>query len=112
MSPIDVVFSVDNSRIDNDYLLYYLLSAKGMSQILSLRKGIEGTGRKNLPFQDFAKVEISLPELNEQKEIVNKIKKFDNLINNTLLEKYQIYCQKYEYYRDKLLRFEEVSASE
>ena len=108
VSPIDVVFSVDEEKIDNDFLLYYLLSPKGMSEIIFQRQGIEGTGRKNLPFDKFSKIEIPLPSLSEQKIIVSRIKQFDNYINNTLKEKRNLYKQLYEYYRNKLLSFEEL----
>lgn len=112
VSPIDVVFSVDNDIVDNEYLLYYLLSAKGMSQILFQRQGIEGTGRKNLPFENFSKIEVPLPNLDEQKKIVLKIKKFEDYLNKILKIKYELYSDQYEYYRNKLLSFEELSVSE
>ena len=108
VSPIDVVFSIDEEKIDNDFLLYYLLSPKGMSEIIFQRQGIEGTGRKNLPFEKFSKIEIPLPSLSEQKIIVSRIKQFDNYINNTLKEKRNLYKQQYEYYRNKLLSFEKL----
>lgn len=112
VSPIDVVFSVDNKKIDNNYLLNFLLSANGMSQILFQRQGIEGTGRKNLPFDNFAKIEIPLPTIDEQKQIVYKINKFEKYINDILIPKKKLYQKQYEYYRNKLLSFEELSVSE
>ena len=79
-----------------------------MSEIIFQRQGIEGTGRKNLPFEKFSKIEIPLPSLSEQKIIVSRIKQFDNYINNTLKEKRNLYKQQYEYYRNKLLSFEKL----
>ncbi len=109
VSPIDVVFSLDNSKIDNDYLLYFLLSPKGMSEILYQRQGIEGTGRKNLPFENFSKIEIPLPKLDEQKRVVGILKKFEKYINEILITKRNLYQKQYEYYRNKLLNFEEIA---
>ena len=109
VSPIDVVFSVNSKKIDNDYLLSFLLSSEGMSQILFQRQGIEGTGRKNLPFDNFAKIEIPLPSINIQKQIVNKMKKFEKYINDILIPKRDLYQKRYEYYRNKLLNFEEIA---
>ena len=112
VSPIDVVFSVNNEKVDNDYLLNYLLSAKGMSQILFYRQGIEGTGRKNLPFENFSKIEIPIPNIDTQKKYVERINIFENYINGVLIPKKNLYKKQYEYYRNKLLSFEELSVSE
>ena len=52
-----------------------------------------------------------LPSLEEQKKIVNILDKFEELINNIsigLPTEIELRRQQYEYYRNKLLSFEEL----
>ena len=60
-------------------------------------------------------LEIPLPNINEQKRIVKLLDKFDTLINdlsNGLPAEIELRRKQYEYYRNKLLSFEELSVSE
>ncbi len=82
VSPLDVVFSVDEEKILPLYLLTYLLSLYGMRQILDHRQGIEGTGRRTLPFAELAKVEVPLPPLPIQQRIVEILDKFTSLVSS------------------------------
>ena len=110
VSPLDVVFSANETKILPAFLLYYLLSHNGMFQILNHRHGIEGTGRKLLPFEDFARIKIPLPPLEEQERIVNILDKFDKLCNDLcegIPAEIAARKKQYEYYRDLLLTFEE-----
>lgn len=102
VSPLNVVFSIDEKKIIPDYLLYFLQSRKGTWQILTSREGIEGTGRKLLPFEKFAKILVPVPPLEVQSEIVRILDKFTELTTelNTELNNRK---KQYEYYRDELL---------
>ena len=58
------------------------------------------------------KAYICLPSLDKQREIVEKIEKFDNLVNNIsrgIPAEIEARRKQYEYYRDKLLTFKELA---
>lgn len=105
VSPIDVVFSIDEGVCNPNFLLNYLLSQDGMFQILKYRIGVEGTGRRSLPFSDFAKIQVPLPPPETQQSIVEKLDAFEQLIQSLETE-IKLRKQQYEYYREKLLTFE------
>ncbi len=105
VSPLDVVFSVDTTVIRPGFLLMYLTSHSGMFQILGRRQGIEGTGRKTLPFSEFSKIKIPVPPIAVQDEILYTLGKFESLISELTAE-LTARKKQYEYYRDKLLTFD------
>ena len=104
VSPLNVVFSIDERRILPSYLLYFLGSRSGTWQILTSREGIEGTGRKLLPFDKFSKIRVPVPPIEVQKEIVKAIDIFFEY-NTTLEKELTARKKQYEYYRDLLLDF-------
>ena len=101
VSPIDVVFSIDETQCHPTYLLSYLLSYEGMKQILSYREGVEGMGRRTLPFMDMAKVRIPLPLLDTQQQIVNQLDTFTSLIAS-LESELDLRRKQFEHYRNYL----------
>jgi len=111
VSPLDVVFSVDTTAISPSFLLIYLTSHAGMFQILNHRQGIEGTGRKTLPFSEFAKIKIPVPPLPVQREIVRILDNFTELTTKLTAE-LAARQKQYEYYRDKLLSFSAPSRTD
>ena len=61
------------------------------------------------------KVKLHIPSLDKQKEVVNKLDKLYNLINNIfkgLPAEIEARQKQYEYYRDKLLTFKELEIKE
>ena len=104
VSPLNVVFSVDESVIIPSYLLYFLNSRSGTWQILTSREGIEGTGRKLLPFDKFSKIKVPVPPIDIQLEII-KILDSISEYNATLEKELTARKKQYEYYRDLLLDF-------
>ena len=96
VSPLNVVFSVDESVILPDYLLYFFQSRDGTWQIITSREGIEGTGRKLLPFDKFSKIKVPVPPLPVQREIVRILGTFTELTARK---------KQFEYYRHELLTF-------
>ena len=61
---------------------------------------------------DIGKINILVPPLEEQQRIVNILDKFDKLVNDIsvgLPAEIEARRKQYEYYRNKLLSFEEVS---
>ena len=109
VTSLDVVFSVDETVVMNEYLLNYLLSHYGMFQILANRQGIEGTGRKTLPFDSFGRIVVPVPPLSKQREVVGSFSKLTNLILS-ISNEITARQKQYEYYRDKLLTFKELKA--
>ena len=102
VSPLNIVFSVNENIIDAKYLLTFLNSRKGTWQILSKREGIEGTGRKMLPFAKFSTIEVPVPPLEVQREIVRILDQFTELTTELTAE-LTARKKQYEYYRDELL---------
>jgi len=105
VSPMDVVFSIDENKCTPAYLLHFLLSHKGMKELLRRREGVEGTGRRNLPFKYISSIKIPLPSIDEQIDLVNKLDTFTTLITK-LDEEIELRQKQLEYYRDEILRFE------
>lgn len=71
----------------------------------AIAKTANGVIRFNVSKKLFANIEIPVPSLSKQQEIVNKLDKFEELIEN-LKEEFELRKKQYEYYREKLLTFE------
>jgi type I restriction enzyme S subunit len=65
--------------LDNDYLRYYLTSRRGQHELNSRASGSTVQGIKRTEFE---KIEIILPEYEEQKAIAKILTAFDNKIEN------------------------------
>lgn len=63
VSPLYVIFQVDEKRVDSQYLYHYLRSEIGLNQI---RNHTAGSVRDSLSFSALSEIEINLPSLNEQ----------------------------------------------
>lgn len=112
ISPLNKVFSVKKEKIIPEFLYQYMTTTVGFSNMLKYREGIEGTGRWHLEFDDMAKMSIPLLSIEKQSEIVDKLRKFDILCNDLssgLPAEIEARQKQYEYYRDRLLSFKEIS---
>ena len=90
------------------YLYYFLKSVQPAIRALQQTGGTPALNRKELVL-----VEVALPPLEEQERIVAILDKFDALVNDLsvgLPAELRARRQQYEYYRDKLLTFEESAA--
>ena len=105
VSPIDVVFSVDSSFCIPAYLLEYFFTHKGRKDLLKNREGVEGMGRRDLPFDAIKGMLIPIPSLSEQKRIVGILDTFTDSIEN-LKQQIAQRRKQYEHYRDQLLDLE------
>jgi len=105
VSPIDVVFSIDKKVCLPSYLLNYFFTYQGRKDLLKNREGVEGTGRRSLPFSAIENMLIPVPLLQEQKQIVKTLDTFTSSIEN-LKEQIAQRRKQYEYYRDQLLDLE------
>lgn len=90
------------------YLYHYLKSIQYSIRGLRQTGGTPALNRKELVL-----VEVAFPSLNEQERIVAILDKFDALVNDVSLglpAEIKSRRQQYEYYRDRLLTFQERAA--
>lgn len=92
-----------NEEIDKHFLFYYLKQKQ--EYLYSIRN--TDAVPYSLPSDTLKNVDIPLPPLPIQQEIVNILDKFSSLIDN-LDETIKLRQKQYEYYREKLLTFEDV----
>lgn len=92
------------------------ISAEYLYHAIQLVKfKIPATGIPQLTVPMVSDYEIPVPSLEEQKKIVEILGRFDKLINDTTIgipAEIELRRKQYEYYRNKLLSFEELSVSE
>ena len=92
------------------YLSYYFQTPMFFDQ---KRKFARGTKVMHISVKDMAKIKIPLPSLDEQERIVSILDKFDALVNDIsigLPAELKARRKQYEYYRDKLLTFNEYAS--
>jgi type I restriction enzyme S subunit len=71
-------FNENNERIDIKYLLYYLVSKIGQSELFKFWKA---TAQPSLSMGTIRQAIVTLPPLAEQKRIVKKVDQLMNLCN-------------------------------
>lgn len=103
ISPMYVVFSCDTEKISPMYLYYYVKSPKILNIIDSLK---EVGARFRFDFTKWGKIQIPLPHIKVQEEIVKILDSFTNLID-ALNEELSLRQKQFEYYREKLLTFDD-----
>ena len=77
LSPMYVIFKVDNTKIIPEYLNYYFQTYYFLEDV---KKNTQGSVRDSLSFNDLLKFEILLPSINEQKKIINILKRVDQIL--------------------------------
>ena len=95
----------DKDQVIPKYL-YYMLGQ------LTKRHVSEGMGNPKLMSTAMSKIKIPVPSMEEQERIVTILDKFDALVNDLssgLPAEIKARRQQYEYYRDRLLSFEEAA---
>ena len=103
-------FNINSNQIIRKYLYYYLLTT--ISQEYFIKNATGGT-IKNLGLKTLREYTVPVPPLREQARIVAILDKFDALCNDLtqgLPAEIELRKKQYEYYRDKLLKFENVSS--
>jgi type I restriction enzyme S subunit len=99
---------VKNKNIIDTKFLYYFLNRN--RQLLKYDNGVDQT---NLKKNEILSVNIPIIPLKEQKRIVSILDRFDALCNDLtsgIPAEIEARQKQYEYYRDKLLSFKEVTA--
>ncbi|MBU5414362.1 restriction endonuclease subunit S [Serratia ureilytica] len=95
--------AVDKEVLINKYLFYFLQSKKELLLGLKKEGGVPAVNKS-----DLSKLEIPLPTINKQKQIVAVLDEFDSLANSTvdgLPREIELRQKQYAYYRDLLFSF-------
>ena len=104
-----LVLRLNKNLIIPKYMKYYLESPIGYRSITA---NTNKSAQVNIASRDaIEKIMIPVPSLEEQKRIVDILDTFDALVNDItegLPAEIKLRRQQYEYYRNKLLSFEEV----
>ena len=91
------------------FFLHYLLQTEYIKS--TYMKKVAGGTVKSIPMAEMKKLLIPIPSIEEQKRIIGLLDRFDKLCNDIsegLPAEIEARRKQYEYYRDKLLSFEEV----
>lgn len=97
----------NTSRIRPKFLYYWL---KAQQESLHTKK--KGSGVPHVRIREIESRTIPVPPLNEQQSIVETLDNFDALVNDIsigLPAELAARRRQYEYYRDKLLTFDEAA---
>ena len=100
-------FQVKDKTFISTRFLYYILNRN--PQLLRYDNGADQT---NLRKDDILDIIIPIPNIDRQKQIVDILDRFDTLCNNIstgLPAEIEARQKQYEYYRDKVLTFKEMS---
>lgn len=103
---------LDNNLILNRYYWHFSKSSLYWNQANNL---VSKAGQPQFNSNAIKKIEIEVPTIDEQKRIISILDKFERLINDMfdgLPAEIELRRKQYEYYRNKLLSFEELSVSE
>ena len=92
-----IATSLDKDILNNKYLFYWMLSESDV-----IDSYYRGAGIKHPSMYNVLTMQIPLPPLSIQEEIVNVLDKFSELIEKTD-EEIALRQKQYEYYREKLL---------
>jgi len=102
LSPMYVIFKVDETQLLPRYVLYYLKSPKILALIDSKK---ENGARFRFDFKNWNRIFIPVPPLEIQKEIVRILDNFLDIISE-LIKELTARKKQYCWYRDYLLKFE------
>lgn len=99
----------DNSKILSKFLYYCMKSRRFYEQADSLAAG---AAQRTVSLSSLNKMEIPLLSLDMQRHVISILDRFDKLCNDTyfgLPAEISARKKQYEYYRDKLLSFKDIS---
>ena len=86
LSPMYVVFKLDETRVCSDYFLHWLNSSEARQRI---KNSAQGSVRETVSFKDLGAIDIPLPAMNLQKDITYKLNTAQNeidLLKKTLVQ--------------------------
>ena len=100
-----IATSLDTKILNNKYLFYWMISQLG-----TIADFYRGAGIQHPSMSSVLSMEIPLPHIKVQEEIVKILDSFTNLID-ALNEELSLRQKQFEYYREKLLTFDEEPTS-
>ena len=104
--------AIISSQQNGKFLSYYFNSSVFQSKKLKYARGVKVI---EFPPEKLNDIEIALPPIEVQNRIVEVLDKFDTICHDFgigLPAEKELRKKQYEYYRNKLLSFEELSVSE
>ena len=102
-----------DEKVNPKYVMHYLLTNEFKTNQLDALSGT--SSMKNITMTNIRKFKIPFPSLEKQNRIVNILDRFDKLINDIsvgLPAEIELRRKQYEYYRNKLLSFEELRSDD
>jgi type I restriction enzyme S subunit len=99
----------DREMLDPEFAKHLFRSASMRYQIVRTANGVT---RFNVSKRRLAKITVPVPDADEQRRIAGILDKFDSLVNDLsvgLPAELKARRRQYEYYRDRLLTFEEAA---
>ena len=105
----DDVFVIDSDSILNKYIYYFLLSKQSL-----IKTKVRKASVPRLSRDEIERLDIVFPNMELQNKVVEVLDKFQDLLSDTqglLPEEIEQRQKQYEYYREKLLTFEDKSDS-
>ena len=100
-----------DERINPVFMRYYFQTQKFTNK--QINRYLSESSMKNLTMENIRKFEVPLPDLSEQERIVALLDKFNALVSDITIglpAEINARHQQYEYYRTKLLTFQELPA--
>lgn len=95
-------------KLNNKYILYYLQSKHAQQYLFG---NVKAASHLNITVEAIRKLVIKFPSIEEQNYIVDILDRFDCLTNSLISgipAEIELRRKQYEYYRNKLLNFEEL----
>ena len=99
------VVPTDENVLSAKYLYFYFECTKDYTLVPLMKGG----ANVSMHIPDIEKVKIPIPDIETQHSIVSKLEILDEYCNITLPAEIEARQKQYEYYRDKLLTFKELS---
>ena len=109
LAPNVALVRVEKPYLKPEFMRYYFQTS--MFWASQIKRLLQSSSMKNIPMEKIRKFVLPIPPLEEQEKIVNILDRFDTLCNDLsegLPAEIEARRRQYEYYRDKLLSFEEL----
>ena len=110
LAPNVALVRITDERFLPKYMMYYFLTDKFKQE--QIAKLLQASSMQNIPMEKIRKFKLPLVSIEEQRKTIDILDRFDTLCNDIsagLPAEIEARQKQYEYYRDKLLTFKELS---